>query len=150
VLCARGSRRTPRHHTTGLLASLCGRLPHSSSSSSLLLSSLLLLLPLTTHSHTTSVCAFVCRGLQLQEHRFTPHSLRHGGATHALLHLGQSIETVMHRGRWQSVNSCRIYLQAGRAQLLQQDIDPDILSFADQVAGDWYDTVRDGLHLPPG
>jgi integrase len=88
----------------------------------------------------------VCRGLGLEGHHFTPHSLRHGGATHALWHLRQSIETVMLRGRWQSMSSCRTYLQAGRAQLLQQSVDPAILALAETVSTDWYDTVRDGLH----
>ena len=90
----------------------------------------------------------VCRGLGLEGHNYTPHSLRHGGATHALLHLRQSIETVMQRGRWRSMESCRTYLQAGRAQLLQQSIAPSILTLAQEVSGDWYDTIRDGLHLP--
>ena len=94
------------------------------------------------------VLRVVLSGLNLQDVHFTPHSLRHGGATHALLHLNQSIERVMHRGRWQSVNSCRIYLQAGRAQLLHQVIDSDVLVFADQVAGDWSNTIRVGLQLP--
>jgi integrase len=87
----------------------------------------------------------VCRDLGLECHHYTPHSLRHGGATHALMHLHQSVETVMQRGRWQSVRSCRIYLQAGRARLLQQTIAPAILSLAQTVSGDWYETVRDGL-----
>jgi integrase len=87
----------------------------------------------------------VCRSLGLEGLHYTPHSLRHGGATHALLHLRQSVETVLLRGRWQSMNSCRVYLQAGRAQLLQQVIDPAILSLAETVSGDWYDTVCQGL-----
>ena len=50
--------------------------------------------------------------------KFTLHSLRHGGATH--LHLsGVPIEDVMYRGRWASNKSCRRYIQAGRALLLQ-------------------------------
>jgi integrase len=87
----------------------------------------------------------VCRSLKLEGLHYTPHSLRHGGATHALLHLRQSVETVLLRGRWQSMNSCRVYLQAGRAQLLQQVIDPSIVSLAETVSGDWYDTVCQGL-----
>jgi integrase len=83
----------------------------------------------------------VCRGLGLEGHHFTPHSLRHGGATHALQHLGQSVETVMLRGRWRSNSSCRTYLQAGRAQLLQLAIAPAVLLLADTVAEDWYDTL---------
>ena len=50
--------------------------------------------------------------------KFTLHSLRHGGATY--LHLARvPIEDIMYRGRWASNKSCRRYIQAGRALLLQ-------------------------------
>lgn len=80
----------------------------------------------------------VCKALGIESQGFTPHSLRHGGATHALQHLRQSVETVMLRGRWQSASSCRTYLQAGRAQLLQSTIDPQILALAHSVESEWY------------
>ena len=83
----------------------------------------------------------VCCALGLDDHHFSPHSLRHGGATHALQHLGQSVETVMLRGRWRSNSSCRTYLQAGRAQLLEQRISDSVLSLANTVADDWFDTL---------
>lgn len=86
-----------------------------------------------------------CRSLRLESCRFTPHSLRHGGATYALVHLKQSIETVMLRGRWQAAASCRTYLQAGRARQLDNIIDPSVLSLANQVADDWYSTIHNGL-----
>ena len=53
-------------------------------------------------------------------------------------HLGQSIDTVMHRGRWRSEASTRTYLQAGRAQLLQRVIPAAVLANADRVSRDWY------------
>jgi integrase len=90
----------------------------------------------------------VCHRLGLEGQHFTPHSLRHGGATHALLHLRQSVETVLLRGRWQSMSSCRTYLQAGRAQLLQQHIAQSTLALAETVAGDWYNAIHTGLQLP--
>jgi integrase len=98
--------------------------------------------PTTAYRHALRV---VCNGLGLGSHRFTPHSLRHGGATHALLHLGQSIETIMQRGRWQSNSSCRVYLQAGRARLLDLSVDPSILSLAEDVVDDWYTTCHDAV-----
>ena len=49
---------------------------------------------------------------------FTPHSLRHGGATHMFL-LRYSLEDILHRGRWKSTASARRYIQAGQAHLLQ-------------------------------
>jgi integrase len=107
---------------------------------------------LTTPRHRTSptgayrhALRVVCDELGLGSHHFTPHSLRHGGATHALLHLGQSIETIMHRGRWQSNSACRVYLQAGRARLLELSVAPPILSLAEDVADDWYTTCHDAV-----
>lgn len=84
--------------------------------------------------------ASVCRALHLEHCHYTPHSLRHGGATHAVMHLGQSIETVLMRGRWASNSSARIYLQAGRAHLLQVDAPKHALSTAAQLQenNNWY------------
>ena len=41
---------------------------------------------------------------------FLPHSLRHGAASHARL-LGDSIDSIMEQGRWQSESSARVYIQ---------------------------------------
>ena len=56
--------------------------------------------------------------LQL-DHRYVPHSLRHGGAT-TLYMSGVPIETILHRGRWASTKSARYYVQSGEALLLGQ------------------------------
>lgn len=56
--------------------------------------------------------------LQL-DHRYVPHSLRHGGAT-ALYMSSVPIETILHRGRWASTKSARYYVQSGEALLLGQ------------------------------
>jgi hypothetical protein len=84
----------------------------------------------------------VCNAVGLGACHFTPHSLRHGGATHAMQHLGQSIDTVMHRGRWRSEASTRTYLQAGRAQLLEQFIPAAVLANADQASRGWLSDLR--------
>ena len=77
------------------------------------------------------------RAVGLDGYAFTPHSLRHGGATHAMQHLGHGIADVMHRGRWRSASSATRYLQAGVAQLLQQSISADVLDKADRAAMSW-------------
>lgn len=51
--------------------------------------------------------------------RYVPHSLRHGGAT-ALYMAGESVETILHRGRWATTKSARYYVQSGEALLLAQ------------------------------
>ena len=60
---------------------------------------------------------------------FTPHSLRHGGATHMYL-LRYSLEDIMHRGRWMSNFSARRYIQAGQAHLLQLEEKGSVLADA--------------------
>lgn len=63
---------------------------------------------------------------QLGLHLYTPHSLRHGGATR--LHLqGWSIDDVRTRGRWRSVRSATYYIQTGRAILARLDV-PDLVA----------------------
>jgi integrase len=52
---------------------------------------------------------------------YVPHSLRHGGATADFLS-GFTIEQVMFRGRWKSMESARRYIQAGRALLAMQEV----------------------------
>ena len=52
---------------------------------------------------------------------YVPHSLRHGGATYAFQR-GASIESIMFRGRWVSMESARRYIQTARALLIMLDI----------------------------
>jgi len=79
-----------------------------------------------------------CKGLSIGHCRYRPHSLRHGGATHAQMHLNQSIEQIMFRGRWKSNSTCRTYIQSGTAALLTLSIDPNVVSLTSEVMQDWY------------
>jgi len=75
-----------------------------------------------------------CDALGLREH-FVPHSARHGGATK--LHLeGWSVSDIMERGRWKQQKSCLIYLQAGRAMLLNADVPADVRDVGEACASD--------------
>lgn len=56
---------------------------------------------------------------------YTPHSLRHGHASEAFL-AGASLETIMARGRWASVNTARYYIQTGRALLLTVSLPAEV------------------------
>jgi integrase len=58
-----------------------------------------------------------CSALGLDGQGFTPHSLRHGGATRHFLK-GWPLEDIIYRGRWASAKSVRTYIQSGRALLL--------------------------------
>lgn len=52
---------------------------------------------------------------------YVPHSFRHGGATYAHLR-GATIEQIMYRGRWVSLESARRYIQTARALLIMLTI----------------------------
>jgi integrase len=75
----------------------------------------------------------VCDELGL-EARYVPHSLRHGGATRALL-LGMPISEIMSRGRWQSLKSAQRYMQAGRAILLTLGLPKRVVEFGARLSG---------------
>lgn len=66
--------------------------------------------------------------------KYTPHSLRHGGAT-ALYMAGVPLETILVRGRWASTKSARHYIQSGEALLLAQDAHPDLRNIGRLFAG---------------
>lgn len=52
---------------------------------------------------------------------YTPHSLRHGGATFDFIN-GMDIERILLRGRWAAHKSCRLYIRQGRSLLLAADV----------------------------
>lgn len=83
-----------------------------------------------------------CRNLKLDHCHFTPHSLRHGGATHAHMHLNQSVEQVMLRGRWKSNDACRTYIQSGSAILLTQSLPSTLVTLTTELMSDWYSIIR--------
>ena len=89
--------------------------------------------------HFRSVFRAACIALDLGGFGFTPHSLRHGGATHAHMHLGQTIEHVLHRGRWQSNSSARIYIQSGAAALIATRLSDRARTWVHQLQSAWVD-----------
>ena len=62
---------------------------------------------------------------------FTPHSLSHGGATHCYMK-GMSIEDVQTRGRWESLKTCRRYVQTAQALIASTRV-PQHLAEAGRV-----------------
>ena len=60
---------------------------------------------------------------------FVWHSLRHGGASRALM-LGADVQDIMIRGRWRCLESTRRYLQAGRHLLMSIALPPPVLAVA--------------------
>lgn len=56
---------------------------------------------------------------------YVPHSFRHGGATCDFLR-GNTIEQIMFRGRWVSMESARRYIQTARALLMLHHVPTDV------------------------
>lgn len=79
-----------------------------------------------------SLFAAACDRLQLGSIGFTPHSLRHGGATFDYSN-GTPLEDILHRGRWAVSKSAKTYVQAGRALLIAASVPGSILKLADEV-----------------
>lgn len=52
---------------------------------------------------------------------YVAHSFRHGGATCAYLS-GESIEAIVHRGRWRRLESARRYIQTGPALMASWEV----------------------------
>lgn len=66
---------------------------------------------------------------------FTPHCLRHGGATHDFIQ-GKSLTDIVYRGRWACSKSAENYIQTGRSLLLRFQIPDFIKVKMDQLAED--------------
>jgi integrase len=54
-----------------------------------------------------------CSSLSLSDYNFSPHCLRHGGATHDYINNASDINSIIERGRWAIVKSARTYIQSG-------------------------------------
>jgi len=72
-----------------------------------------------------------CRAFGLDGLNYSPHSLRHGGATRHFLQK-RHISDIQFRGRWSNSKSVRTYIQSGRALLLLTRVPNDVF----QVAAD--------------
>ena len=79
---------------------------------------------------------------------YVPHSLRHGGATHDFL-LGRGIEHVQFRGRWQSMESSRRYIQTTRALLVQNQVPTHLNDLGIQLNASLVDVIQHALAAVP-
>jgi integrase len=74
-----------------------------------------------------------CEALGLTHCHYTPHSLRHGGASSDFLAHG-SIERVQFRGRWKQMETLRTYVQSARALLASQNVPPALNQLGMQLS----------------
>jgi integrase len=80
--------------------------------------------------------------------RYTPHSLRHGGATDDFLRHG-SVERVQFRGRWKQLESVRRYVQMARAVLSRRQVPPHVHRFGVALSGDLVSVLTHLLRTVP-
>ena len=91
--------------------------------------------------HFRHVFRLMCVKLDIDSFHFTPHSLRHGGATHAHMQMGETIEHVLYRGRWKSNTSARTYMQSGTAALITTQLLPRTQSLVTALHDGWLDRM---------
>eukprot|EP00435_Cladocopium_sp_Y103_P022406 s2571_g5.t1 len=82
--------------------------------------------------------------LELTHHNFTGYSLRRGGASHAFTQ-GQHFDSLLVKGRWQSIKTARQYLDSGRASLVQlhfSEANHRLIEFFQVKASDFCNQLR--------
>ncbi len=70
--------------------------------------------------------------LNLDPSLFSPHSLRHGGAT-LLFQQGVPVSDIAMQGRWASQKTLKRYVQSGKSNLISLHLPPAFLSKASQL-----------------
>jgi integrase len=66
---------------------------------------------------------------------FTPHCLRHGGATHDYMR-GVELQRIQVRGRWKSFDSMQRYIHAGESLLVSMELSDEVRDVSSLVAKD--------------
>lgn len=94
-----------------------------------------LLFPFSSYKYRWSMAA-ACKALRLPQH-FTPHGLRHGGATEFWMQ-HRDLDRLALRGRWSDKRSCLRYMQEGEMAYVDQHVPRSILVLAFDFAKDVY------------
>ena len=92
----------------------------------------------------------ILRQLGANHVRFTPHSLRHGGATRDFM-LGIPIADIVVRGRWAQAKTASRYIQQGRALLVKMSLSKRLRAAMRAVSSRIWATRKFGAlgMLPP-
>jgi integrase len=92
--------------------------------------------PYTTSSYTKMFHAAVA-ALQMHDIPYTPHSLRHGGATEFYMQHGPAaLEQIQHRGRWVSASSLRTYIQASSSVNIHNILPQQVIDIGNRFKQD--------------
>ena len=70
------------------------------------------------------------RWLGVDHTRFSPYSIRRGGAT-AYFRVTRNMEATLDRGRWSNVKAARIYVNDGLAKEVELRLPPEVESHLD-------------------
>jgi site-specific recombinase XerD len=70
--------------------------------------------------------------LNLDSKIYSPHSLRHGGATHLYMN-GMPINDILMRGRWAVHKSATIYIQMGRAIIIKNATNQKLIQLGNLI-----------------
>jgi integrase len=88
-----------------------------------------------------SVLAQACVGLGVSHVGYTPHCLRHGGATHDFVR-GVPLEEILLVGRWESNKSARTYVKQGVGLMLAATLPAAIMKLGRKYGVDVYAAVE--------
>ena len=91
---------------------------------------------------------YACVELGVEHCHYVAHSLRHGGASADFLENG-SVERVMFRGRWKSMESLRTYVQSARALLAALDVPASLNSLGMQLSDSLPDVMAHLIRSVP-
>jgi integrase len=92
----------------------------------------------TTPARFRGLLERFCSAIGVQ--RFTPHSLRHGGATYDYT-AGTPLADLMTHGRWALESSARHYVQTGRALLLDMELDTHVVQITEDLGDNLVDIL---------
>lgn len=90
----------------------------------------------------------LCSAFHLSSIPYVPHSFRHGGASTDFM-TGSTIEQIMYRGRWKSMESARRYIQTGRALLADHHIPSRLIHDGQILVKSIVPILSDYIHSAP-
>lgn len=94
---------------------------------------------ITTKQYSDTLQLY-CDKLQLSQHNYSSHSLRHGGAAYHYIQWGASqLQNIMFRGRWKSENSIQVYLQSIGKTAHQPDVPAKVIQIFNERKTDYHE-----------
>jgi hypothetical protein len=102
-----------------------------------------------SHAETVEIFSTAIRQLKLEPLGTCLYALRHGGASHDLLHRRRPLEEIKKRGRWVTDSSLRRYAKEARLNAEVSKIALPVLEFGRQVIDNLPGILGGSASLPP-